>query len=193
LPLIAAALLADDGTTTIREVPPVKDVEILLKIIEGLGARVEEDRGRRAQVEEDFEIAMAARRSEAMRTLAEADATARAEARQRVSAAMAEAECRVREATEDAERRVAGAEQRVQALRELRQRLAQQLQEVQTVLAEIPRIIAELDERQDGAGSDAAPRQTSSEGAASGLRAQAPWRPSPHPLPQSRDRATRVR
>ncbi|MBX3441652.1 MAG: UDP-N-acetylglucosamine 1-carboxyvinyltransferase [Planctomyces sp.] len=43
LPLIAAALLADEGTTVLHDVPPVRDVQLLLAIIERLGATVEAD------------------------------------------------------------------------------------------------------------------------------------------------------
>ncbi|WP_116100870.1 chromosome segregation protein [Amycolatopsis thermalba] len=78
---------------------------------------------RRTQVEEDFEIAMAARRTEAMRVLAEQEATSKAEAERRVreatdeaaairkkvaeeeAAAKAEIERRRRESIEDANRR----------------------------------------------------------------------------------------
>lgn len=43
LPLIAAALLVDEGVTVIRNVPPVEDVRILLEIVQGLGAQVRAD------------------------------------------------------------------------------------------------------------------------------------------------------
>ncbi|MBY0523795.1 MAG: UDP-N-acetylglucosamine 1-carboxyvinyltransferase [Gemmataceae bacterium] len=43
LPLIAAALLVEEGVTEIHRVPAVEDVYILLEIVKGLGARVEAD------------------------------------------------------------------------------------------------------------------------------------------------------
>jgi cell division septum initiation protein DivIVA len=104
---------------------------------------------RRQQVEEDFDIAMASRRTESMRALAEQEATSKAEAERRVreateeanrrrheaatestarlQEASAEAERRVREATDEANRRINHAAQRVAALRKLRARVAEQL------------------------------------------------------------------
>jgi cell division septum initiation protein DivIVA len=104
---------------------------------------------RRQQVEEDFDIAMASRRTESMRALAEQEATSKSEAERRVreateeanrrrhdamtestarlQEASTEAERRVREATDEANRRINHAAQRVAALRKLRARVAEQL------------------------------------------------------------------
>ena len=104
---------------------------------------------RRTQVEEDFEIAMASRRTESMRGLAEQEATSKSEAERRVreateeanrrrheamteatarlSEATDEANRRVREATEESNRRINHAAQRVAALRKLRAKVAEQL------------------------------------------------------------------
>jgi cell division septum initiation protein DivIVA len=104
---------------------------------------------RRTQVEEDFEIAMASRRTESMRGLAEQEATSKFEAERRVREATEEAnrrrheavteatarvqeakdeaERRVREATDESNRRINHAAQRVAALRKLRAKVAQQL------------------------------------------------------------------
>jgi chromosome segregation ATPase len=104
---------------------------------------------RRQQVEEDFDIAMASRRTESMRALAEQEATSKSEAERRVreateeanrrrheamteatarlSEATDEANRRVREATEEANRRINHAASRVTALRKLRAKVADQL------------------------------------------------------------------
>jgi cell division septum initiation protein DivIVA len=104
---------------------------------------------RRQQVEEDFEIAMASRRTDSMRALAEQEATSKSEAERRVREATQEAnrrrhdsitestarvqeakdeaERRVREATDEANRRINHAAQRVAALRKLRAKVAEQL------------------------------------------------------------------
>lgn len=104
---------------------------------------------RRTQVEEDFEIAMASRRTESMRALAEQEATSKSEAERRVreateeanrrrheavteatarlQEATQEANRRVREATEESNRRINHAAQRVAALRKLRAKVAEQL------------------------------------------------------------------
>jgi cell division septum initiation protein DivIVA len=104
---------------------------------------------RRQQVEEDFDIAMASRRTESMRALAEQEATSKAEAERRVREATEEANRRrheaitestarlqeasdeanrrVREATDEANRRINHAAQRVAALRKLRTKVAEQL------------------------------------------------------------------
>jgi ABC-type transporter Mla subunit MlaD len=107
------------------------------------------DNARRQQVEEDFDIAMASRRTESMRALAEQEATSKSEAERRVreateeanrrrheamtestarlQEATTEAERRVRDATDEANRRINHAAQRVAALRKLRARVAEQL------------------------------------------------------------------
>jgi cell division septum initiation protein DivIVA len=104
---------------------------------------------RRTQIEEDFEIAMASRRTESMRALAEQEATSKSEAERRVREATEEAnrrrheaitestarvqeakdeaERRVREATDESNRRINHAAARVSALRKLRAKVAQQL------------------------------------------------------------------
>jgi hypothetical protein len=91
---------------------------------------------RRQQVEEDFDIAMAARRNDAMEVLAEQEATSKAEADRRVRDATTEANRRLREATERSSRLVAEAEARVDRLRMLRARISRQLLDVRSILAE---------------------------------------------------------
>ena len=112
---------------------------------------------RRTTVEEDFEIAMSARRTEAMRTLAEQEATSKSEAERRVREATEEANRRrhdaitestarlqestteahrlVREATEEANHRINHAAERVNALRQLRTRVADQLASARDLVA----------------------------------------------------------
>ncbi|SER60984.1 chromosome segregation protein [Actinokineospora terrae] len=122
-------------------------------------ARLEaESERRRTTVEEDFDIAMSARRTEAMRALAEQEATSKTEAERRVreateeanrrrhdaateatarlQEATSEAHRRVREATEEANRRISHAAQRVAALRALRSRVADQLHSARDLIAD---------------------------------------------------------
>jgi cell division septum initiation protein DivIVA len=117
-----------------------------------------ESEQRRTTVEEDFEIAMASRRTESMRALAEQEATSKSEAERRVREATEEANRRrhesiteanarlheasyeahrrVREATEEANRRITHAAERVTVLRRLRARVADQLHSARDLLAE---------------------------------------------------------
>lgn len=135
------------------------DAEALLRRAEDDRIRADaEAEQRRNQVEEDFEIAMAARRTKAMRILAEQEVTSKAEAERRVREATEEAtqrrqdaiaeatarlrdateeaHRRVREATEEANRRISHAGQRVVALRELRTKLSTQLYAARDLLAD---------------------------------------------------------
>jgi len=113
---------------------------------------------RRTTVEEDFEIAMASRRTESMRSLAEQEATSKSEAERRVREATEdanrrrheamtestarlqesadEAHRRVREATEEANRRINHAAERVNALRALRTKVAEQLASARDLVAD---------------------------------------------------------
>jgi cell division septum initiation protein DivIVA len=116
---------------------------------------------KRTQVEEDFEIAMSARRTDAMRTLAEQEAASKNEAEKRVREATEEANRRrhdsiaeatarlreatdeshrrVREATDESTRRVNDATRRVEQMRVLRNRIAGQLTEARgLILAAAP-------------------------------------------------------
>jgi DivIVA domain-containing protein len=108
---------------------------------------------RREQVEEDFDIAMSARRTEAMRALAEQEATSKAEAERRVASATEEANRRLREATEASTRMVAKAEAEVDRLHTLRARVSLQLRQVRSVLAEA---IEAVEPRPDEQPPDAA-------------------------------------
>jgi hypothetical protein len=108
-----------------RELVEKSQAEIALKVKQAEDERIradEEAGARRSQIEDDFEIAMAARRTEAMKTLAEQEATSKSEAQRRVReaseeaarisaqineeqrASTADAERRVREATDEANR-----------------------------------------------------------------------------------------
>src|SRR5215211_3504842 len=95
-----------------------------------------ESAARRQQVEEDFDIAMSARRTKAMRALAEQEATSKAEAERRVTAATSEANRRLREATEASQSMVVGARAEADRLRALRDQVSAQLRQVRSVLAE---------------------------------------------------------
>jgi hypothetical protein len=87
----------------------------------------EEAHARRTQVEEDFEIAMAARRTESMKSLAEQEATSKAEA-----------ERRVREATEESARlRAQVAEEQHTSKAEAERRLRESTEEATRVRAQV--------------------------------------------------------
>ena len=44
LPILAAALLADSGVTTLSDIPDLRDIDIMLQVLRELGAKVEWDR-----------------------------------------------------------------------------------------------------------------------------------------------------
>lgn len=89
----------------------------------------------REQVETDFQLAMAARRAEALHALAEQD-----------RAAKARADRLVREAEEHAQRIVAEARREVDVLRGHRDRLAEDLRTAQHLLAEVEPLLDPLPE-----------------------------------------------
>jgi cell division septum initiation protein DivIVA len=89
----------------------------------------------RRQVESDFEQAMAQRRAEAMRALADQQHSAQARAVQTV-----------RDATEHAHRIVTAAEHRVEVLRRHRKRLADELRAAQELLAGIEPLLQPVPE-----------------------------------------------
>ncbi|SER72541.1 hypothetical protein SAMN05216188_114171 [Lentzea xinjiangensis] len=95
----------------------------------------EQAAGVRSQIEADFEQAMALRRGEAMRALAEQQRSAQARA-DRI----------VREATERARHLVAEAEQRVEVLRRHREHLAGELRAAQALLADAEPLLRPLPE-----------------------------------------------
>jgi DivIVA domain-containing protein len=105
------------------------------------------------QVEEDFDIAMSARRADAMRVLAEREATSKAEAGRRVAEATAEANRRLQEAIEASARQVAEAQAEVDRLRTLRAKISAQLRQVRLVLAEATDAIEPLTDEQVGGPS----------------------------------------
>ncbi|APU13505.1 MULTISPECIES: hypothetical protein [Actinoalloteichus] len=115
---------------------------------------------RRVKVDEDFEIAMSARRTDAMRALAEQEAHSKAEAERRVREATHEANRRlqeatgeshrrVREATEESNRRVSKAQNQVETLRKHRARLSDQVRAINGLLAESLPLIQRFEEEAD--------------------------------------------
>ncbi|MGQ0773427.1 MAG: chromosome segregation protein [Pseudonocardiales bacterium] len=113
---------------------------------------------KRQQVEEDFDITMCARRSEAARAFADEEARSKSEAERRIAEAdrrIAEAERRLAEATEVARRVVTEADQRatamvgdatrrVEALRTVRHQVAEQLLSMRSTLDNAVRQLAPL-------------------------------------------------
>jgi DivIVA domain-containing protein len=145
---------------------------------------------RRIRVEEDFEIAMAARRTEAMRVLANQEAASKHESERRLREATEQAarqlkdaaeqadhklreaaevaERRVVEATKDANRRTSDATDRVNALRATRESIAERLRSVQNLLNNSDQVKTLL--------TDAAKARTRPEPAG-----KVAWRPSSEP------------
>ncbi len=108
---------------------------------------------RRNAVDEDFEIAISARRAEAHQRLTEREEISVADAKQRVADATAEAERRVQEATEHAaelirraaaesHQRVADADQAVQELTSLRSHVLDQLASLRDHLGQVDKLAA---------------------------------------------------
>ena len=97
----------------------------------------EESRARREQVEEDFEIAMASRRTESMRVLARSEADARTRA-----------EAQLREAGDEARRRLREADAEVASIRRLRARVTTQLATLREALGELPGLDAFPEEQE---------------------------------------------
>jgi hypothetical protein len=108
---------------------------------------------RRNAIDEDFEIAISARRAEAHQRLTEREEISVADAKQRVADATAEAERRVQEATEQAaelvrraaaesHQRVADADQAVQELTSLRSHVLDQLASLRDHLGQVDKLAA---------------------------------------------------
>jgi cell division septum initiation protein DivIVA len=89
---------------------------------------------KRAQVEEDFDIAMSARRAEAMTTIHRNQVSSRDEANALITNARAESQRKVSEAQRAAEATMHAAEQRVAALDALRAEMASRLGDLRGVL-----------------------------------------------------------
>jgi hypothetical protein len=89
---------------------------------------------KRTQVEEDFDIAMSARRAEAMTTIHHNQVSSRDEANALLANARAEVERKVSEAQHAADTMINAAEQRVAALDALRAEMASRLSDLRGVL-----------------------------------------------------------
>lgn len=111
---------------------------------------------RRARIESDFEMAMAARRAEAMRQVAEQKVAAEAEAERLVREATEDAAARRQAAEQEATRRITEAQQEVARLRELRGRMSAQLTSARDVLAGAGPLLHPLPTE----GDDEPPRST---------------------------------
>lgn len=107
------------------------------------------------QVEEDFDIAMASRRTEAMELLAEQEAASKLEAERRVREATAEADRRLKEATEKSKRTLTEAQRQVDELRTVRAKIASQLREARSVLAAATMQLEPLPEEEPSAAQTA--------------------------------------
>lgn len=110
---------------------------------------------RRKQVEEDFDIAMASRRTEAMELLAEQEAASKLEAERRVREATAEADRRLKDATEQSKRTLTEAQHHVDELRTVRAKIASQLREARSVLAAATMQLEPLPEEEPSAAQTA--------------------------------------
>lgn len=119
-----------------------------------------EAEARRNQVEEDFEIAMAARRTEAMKTLAAQEATSKAEAERRVREATDEATRLHAEVTEEVNRlrldvTVEAARLRAQVAEEQRVSKAEAEQRLRESTEEAARVHAQIAEEQRASKAEA--------------------------------------
>jgi len=92
---------------------------------------------KRAQIEEDFNIAMTDRRAGAMAAIEQSQASSRAEARKRLDDAAAQAQQQIDDAEQTAQAVIAAAAQRVNELDAIRERLRSQLAELRDVLHQV--------------------------------------------------------
>ncbi|MFD3813346.1 hypothetical protein [Rhodococcus sp. NPDC058639] len=113
-------------------------------------ARAEADRhaaeaeSKREQVQQDFEITMAERRSKLLGELDNLERTSKAEAERRIDVATQEAARRLATATEQSERKVANARDVTEEMRMLRGRILGQLDAVREQLDDVPTMLAAI-------------------------------------------------
>ena len=99
---------------------------------------------KRSTIQEDFEIAMADRRSKVMKAVDDLEADSKAEAERRLADATAEAKRRLQAATEQSERRIAHAKELAEELRVLRGRVLAQLLGIRGQLDSVPAMLASV-------------------------------------------------
>lgn len=109
---------------------------------EELDARAQSNRER---IQEDFDLTMAARRSEALEQAKELEATSKADAKERLDTARAEAESIRQRAASAATERVTRAQEVAEQIRVLRSRMLAQLSEIRGQLDDVPQLLAEAD------------------------------------------------
>ncbi|MEO9220863.1 MAG: hypothetical protein ABI251_03620, partial [Mycobacteriaceae bacterium] len=98
--------------------------------------------GARAQIQEDFELAMASRRAESIGALQAQEMSSKAEAERRVRDATTEAQRRLHRATEQADQRIAAAKAGVRELTAVRDQVCEQLAGVRNHLDRVPMLLA---------------------------------------------------
>lgn len=113
---------------------------------EELDARAQSNRER---IQEDFDLTMAARRSEALEQAKELDRSSKAEAKERLDTARAEAESTRQRAASAATERVTRAQEVTEQIRVLRSRMLAQLSEIRSQLDEVPQLLAEAESEPD--------------------------------------------
>jgi hypothetical protein len=145
--LTAARAEAEHTLTSARE-----QAEALTNAANAERLRLDtEGNDRRNAIDEDFEIAISARRAEAHQRLTEREEISVADAKQRVADATAEAERRVQEATEysaelirraaaESHQRVAESDQAVQELTALRSQVLDQLASLRDHLGQVDKL-----------------------------------------------------
>lgn len=109
---------------------------------EELDARSQSNRER---IQEDFDLTMAARRSEALEQAKELETTSKADAKERLDTARAEAESTRQRAASAATERVTRAQEVAEQIRALRSRMLVQLSEIRSQLDDVPQLLAEAD------------------------------------------------
>lgn len=118
------------------------------RIVAAAGAeadrRAAEAESKREQVQQDFEITMAERRSKLLGALDELERTSKAEAERRIDVATQEAARRLAAATEQSERKVSNARDITEEMRVLRGRILGQLDAVREQLDDVPTMLAAI-------------------------------------------------
>ena len=109
---------------------------------EELDARAQ---GNRERIQEDFDVTMAARRSDAIAAATKLETDSKNEARERLENARAEAESLRQRAASAATERVTRSQEVTEQVRALRSRMLSQLAEIRSQLDDVPQLLAEVE------------------------------------------------
>ncbi|HEY9311244.1 hypothetical protein [Williamsia sp.] len=101
--------------------------------------------GNRERIQEDFDVTMAARRSDAIAAANKLETDSKNEARELLETARAEAESLRQRAASAATERVTRSQEVTEQVRALRSRMLSQLAEIRSQLDDVPQLLAEVD------------------------------------------------